>query len=162
MKTVIWLGVLVTAWVYGSGYWAFREAGVNEFLEKWEDATRRGDAQAMCETFTPDMTFSIRDRTTGRMLEQEGDRSEMCAYLQKVLPAMAKFVSDVKLTRDNFRATRHGLHWWTAEVSYTEHRDTTLKSALHLKTISEDRLILVKSFDGLRVRRLESEDGLDR
>jgi hypothetical protein len=162
MKSLIWMAVLGAAWVWGSGYWAFREASVNELLEKWEDATRRGDAQVLCDTFTPDMTYSIHETTTGRLQEQEGDRAEMCAYLQKVLPPMAKAVTAVSVKRDNIVATRHGLHWWTANVSYTEHRDTTIGSALHLKTICDDRLILVKGFDGVHVKRLESENRLDR
>lgn len=162
IKTLIWLGLLVAAFVYGSGYWAFREASINELLEKWEDATRRGDVQELCDTFTPDMTYSLHDQIGARSQDQAGGRAEMCAYMQKTVPVMAKAITAVSVTRDNMKVTRHGLHWWTAEVTYTEHRDTAIGSALHLKTISDDRLILVKSFAGLRVKRLESDDRLDR
>jgi len=116
----------------------------------------------MCATFTPDMTFSLHDRGTGRLLEKQGGRSEMCDYLHKIVPVMAKAISSENVTRDNFTMTRHGLHWWTADVSYTEHRDTTLGSKVHVKAISEDHLTLVKTFDGLLVKKLESEGHLDQ
>jgi len=162
MKTLIWLIVLVAAGIYGSGYWSFREANVNALLEKWEVDTRRGDALAMCDQFTPDMTFSTHATVNGRSIDREGDRSLMCADMQKLLPALAKVVTDDNVTRDNFKVTRHGLHWWTAEVSYTEHRDRTLQNVMHLKTVSEDHLVLVKTFDGVRLKRLESDERLDR
>lgn len=52
------------------------------------------------------------------------------------------------------------MHPLTADVSYTEHLDTTLKSGLHLKQVSEDRLTLITTFKGLRVKRLDSESWL--
>ena len=156
------MGLLVAIGVYGSGAWTFREAGINAILEKWEADTRRGDAQTMCDSFTPDMTFSTHATVNGRTIDREGDRALMCADVQKLLPALAKVVTDVQVTRDNLKVTRHGLHWWTAEVSYTEHRDRTLQNALHLKTSSEDHLVLVKSFDGVRIKRLEADERLDR
>ena len=162
IKTLIWLGLLVAACVYGSGYWAFREASINELLGKWEDASRRGAVQELCDTFTPDMTYSLHDQIGARSQDQAGGRAEMCAYLQKTVPAMSKAITAVSVTRENLKVTRQGLHWWTAEVSYMEHRDTTLGSTLHVKTISEDRLILVETFAGVRVKRLESEDRLVR
>jgi hypothetical protein len=33
---------------------------------------------------------------------------------------------------------------------------------MHLKTISADRLVLVKTFDGVRLKRLEYDERLDR
>jgi hypothetical protein len=86
----------------------------------------------------------------------------MCADIKKLLPALVKVVTDDNVTRDNFKVTRSGLHWWNADVSYTEHRDRTLRNAMHLKTISEDHLVLVKTFEGVRLERLESNERLDR
>jgi hypothetical protein len=162
IKTLIWLGLLVAVGVYGSGSWTFREAGIKAMLDKWEDDARRGDAQATCDSFAPDMTFSMHGTVNGRSTDREGDRAQMCADLQKLLPVLAKVVTDVKVTRDNLKVTRHGLHWWTAEVSYNEHRDRTLQNGMHLKTLSADHLVLVKSFDGVRLKRLESDERLDR
>ena len=73
-----------------------------------------------------------------------------------------KVVTDDNVTREDFKVTRPSLHWWTAEVSYTEHRDRTLQNGMHLKTISEDHLVLVKTFAGMRLKRLESDERLDR
>jgi hypothetical protein len=162
MKTLIWLVVLVAAGIYGSGYWSFREASVKALLDKWEVETRRGDSQAICDQFNPDMTFSTHATVNGRSIDREGDRSLMCADIQKLLPTLAKVVTEDNVTRDNLKVTHPGLHPWTAEVSYTEHRDRTLRNAMHLKTVSEDHLVLVKTFEGIRLKRLEYDERLDR
>ena len=50
MGKLIWLAIAVLAWFYGSGYFAFSESGVNDFLNHWADSTLQGDAEAVCAT----------------------------------------------------------------------------------------------------------------
>ena len=133
---------------------------MSKLLDSWEEDTRRGDADAMCESFTPDMTFAIHDHIGARVENGEGDRDKMCAYLDKVVPLLAQKEKSVEVKREGFTVKRYGLHWLTADVSYTEHREITLDSGMHLKQVSEDHLTLVKTTKGLRVTRLESESRL--
>lgn len=161
MKKVLLIGLLILIWVYGSGYRAFTDANVNKVLNEWEDATRRGDAEATCATFADDMTFALEEHTAESTVKHEGGKDELCAYVRKLLPAMVRAVSSTNVTRDNLTVTRSWLHCWTAEVSYTEHRTTGLASGLSVRTVSDDRLTLVKSFGGVLVRRLESVSRLD-
>ena len=135
---------------------------MSKLLDQWEEDTRRGDAAAMCASFTPDMTFAIHEHIGARTEDGAGDHDKMCAYLDKVVPLLAQKEKSVNVTRNSFTVTRYGLHWLTADVSYTEHREITLDSGLHLKQVSEDHLTLVKTLAGLRVTRLESDSRLVR
>ncbi len=162
MKKVLWLVVLIAVWVYGSGYWAFTDANVNRFLNEWEGATARGDADAICKTLADGMTFSMHDDSTATPFDMEGNKEDFCAYVKKSVPMMAKIMSSSQVTREEFKVERKGLlHWWTAEVSYTELRTTGIARTLNVKTISEDKLILTKTFSGVLVKRLESESYMD-
>jgi hypothetical protein len=160
IKSLFWLAVLVSAGIYGSGSWTFREVNVSQLLENWEEAAKRGDADAICNTLAPDMTFSTHDTIGARVQDRAGGRAEFCEYLDKVVPLLAQKVRSTNTTRDNLTVTRDPLHWWTAEVSYTEHEETTLDSGLHMKTEDENHLTLVKTVEGLRVRRLDSHSRL--
>jgi hypothetical protein len=156
------LAILAAAGFYLSGSLSFREASVNRFLAGWEEDTRRGDADAACETLAQDMTFSVHEHIGARAQDAQGNRDEFCSYLHKSIPLLAKQVASTDVTRDHFTVTRDALHWWTANVSYTEHRDLTLVSGLHLKQVSEDHVTLVKTLKGLRLERLESDARLER
>ena len=153
--------MLVTAWAYGSGRWAFTETHVNEFLSQWEEAAAQGDADAICDTLADDLTFTLNDRSAGTPLEAEGGKEDLCAYFQKVIPIMAKVASSSEVRRDDLVIKRDTWHWWTADVSYTEYRSMRIAASMTLKTIGEDRMTLVKTLKGLRVKRLESQSWID-
>ncbi len=161
MKKVVLMGLLILMWIYGSGYWAFTETNVNNLLDEWELASARGDAEAVCSTFADDMTFSMEEHAPAETFNREGGKDELCAYLRKMVPALARAVSSRNLKRDDLTVKRSWLHPWSAEVSYTEYRTTVLASGPNIKTISNDRIALVKSLKGVLVRRLESVSRLD-
>jgi ketosteroid isomerase-like protein len=161
LKKLVWLTVMVIAWVYGSGYFAFTGSNVNGFLNQWEAATAKGDAEAICQTLADDMTFSMHDESSERPFDMEGNKEDFCAYLEKALPMMSKVVSSMQLTREDLIVKRQGWFGWRAEVSYTEHRVTGIADRMSVKTISTDKLLLVKTLSGVLVKRLDSENRRD-
>ncbi len=51
---------------------------------------------------------------------------------------------------------RDWLHPWTSEVSYTEHRTLSIPSIQqNFHTISEDEIVLVQTFSGVKLRKLD-------
>jgi hypothetical protein len=162
IKTLFWLAVLVAAGLYSCGSWSFRASSLNAFLDGWEAASRRGDAGPICDSLAFDMTFSTHDSVGDRALDRKGDRAEFCDSLNKVLPRLAQSVKSTNTTRDNLTVTRDATHWWTADVSYIEHEEMTLDTGMHLKQVSENHLMLVKTLRGLRVKRLVSDSQLEK
>lgn len=154
--------MLVAAGLYGSGSWSFRETGLNTMLDRWQEASRRGDAAPICDSLAFDMTFSTHDRIGDRALDRKGDRTEFCDSLNKVLPRLAQSLKSVNTTRENIVVTRDPMHWWTADVAYTEHEEMTLDTGVHLKQVSENHLTLIKTVKGLRVKRLVSDSRLEQ
>jgi hypothetical protein len=108
------------------------------------------------------MTFSTHDSIGDRVLDRKGDRAEFCDSLNKVLPRLAQSLKSANTTRDNFTVTRDATHWWTADISYTEHEEMTFDTGMHLKQVSENHLTLVKTLKGLRVKRLVSDTQLEK
>jgi hypothetical protein len=161
MKKLIVLGLLVVAGIYGSGAWAFSQAHLNGLLSDWEDMSAKGDADSICDTFADDMTFSLDERTAESSGPREGDKQELCSYLRKLEPAMARAGVTSSVTREDLSVTRSWLHPWSAEVSYTEHRTTLVPSHGTIKTVSNDRIALVKSLKGVLIKRLESVSRVD-
>lgn len=161
MKKLVLLGLLILAWIYGSGYWAFRETSVNSLLNDWDAASAKGDAETVCGTFADDMTFSLEEHSADDSSTRQGGKEELCAYLRKLAPVMARAITSTNVSRDNLTVAHSWLHPWTAEVSYTEHRTTGIASRGTVKTISSDHIALVKSLRGVLVTRLESVSRLD-
>jgi|HubBroStandDraft_5_1064220.scaffolds.fasta_scaffold408641_1 hypothetical protein len=161
MKKLLIFGLLVVVGVYGSGAWTFSQAHLNGLLGDWEDMSAKGDADAICDTFADDMTFSFDEHTTESSGIREGDKQELCAYLRKLEPAMARAGVTSTVTRENISVTRSWLHPWTAELSYTEHRTTLVPSRGSIRTVSNDRIALVKSLRGVLITRLESVIRID-
>jgi hypothetical protein len=104
---------------------------------------------------------ALTDHAMEQVFTLEGNKADFCAYLDKALPAMSKALTGVQVTRDDFTIKRDPWHWWTADVSYTEHRTTSLAGGVELKTLGQDHLVLVKTLTGVRVKRLEAETWKD-
>jgi hypothetical protein len=157
MKKLLVFVLLIALAVFAMGRWSLSESGATEFLTQWEDQTVRGDASGMCATLADDVHVSITDHTMERSFNLEGGKAEFCDYLERALPLMSKALRSMNVTRDDFLVRHRPWHWWTADVSYTEHRRAELVGGLELKTQGEDHLVLVKTLSGLRVQRLEAE-----
>lgn len=157
MKKLVVVVIVALVAVYAMGRWSLSESGVAGFLAQWEEQTTRGDALAMCATFTDDARVSITDHTMERVFSLEGGKAEVCGYLERVLPLASRALTSMQVTRDEFVIRHRAWHWWTADVSYAEHRRALLVGGVEVKTQGDDHLVLVKTLSGLRVQRLEAE-----
>ena len=162
MGKLIGIAILVVAWIYGSGYFTFSESGVNDYLNNWFELTMQGDADGVCATAAKDMSFDIDDASMGRHMQVSGGKDDFCDYVRKTTPVMARMTAGVHMTRDNIKIERHGLHWWTADVTYVEHWTFSVGGGLSLESVSEDHVILVKTLSGVFLKRLESQSYLEK
>ena len=104
---------------------------------------------------------SITDHTMDRVFNLEGGKTQFCDYLDRALPLMSKALRSTNVVREDFVVKHRPWHWWTADVSYTEHRRMGMVGGVELKTKGEDHLVLVKTLSGLRLERLEAESWKD-
>jgi len=161
MVKLFWVAVFALIGIYGSGYLSLSEGAANRFLNNMEELTMDGNAHAICDLLADDMNVSIIDHTTGKDVKLNGGKEELCAQLKVAVPAMSLLKASTNVQRDNFVAKRELLHPWTAQVSYSEKRTTNLQRAgVQRSTESDDKLVLVKTFSGIKIQRLESEEWL--
>lgn len=157
MKKLFWLLAIVLIGVYGSGYAGLGEGGAIRFLNRWEELSVDGDAEAVCDLMHEDLQVSLDDRSGGRPVQLQGGKEEFCAYARQAISAMKLVMSSMNVTRENIEVKREWLHPWTADLSYTERRALSMAGgAVQMSVIGEDRLTLVKTFGGVKIRRLQS------
>ena len=162
MKKLLWIAVLALAYIYISGYYSLSEAGVNRFLNAMETASQQGAAQAVCDMLADNVEVSIQDRSTRAPVDLAGGKAQFCDVLKKTVPMQAALVSSTQVTRGDLKVERGWLHCWTAEVSYTEHRTITLaRAGMTVRTVSEDKLTLVKTLTRVVIKRIATSVRID-
>ena len=162
MKKLLWIAVLALAYIYVSGYYSLSEAGVNRFLDEMETQSQQGNADAVCAMFADNVEVSLQDRSTRAPVNVTGGREQLCAMLKKMLPMQAALISSTQVRRDDLKVERAWLHPWTADVSYTEHRTTTLsRGGMTVRTVSERKLRLVKTLVRVVIKRIEASIRID-
>lgn len=158
MSKIILVTILALAGIYGMGYWSLRESDANRFLNNWETLTLDGDAHAQCDLLTDDFTAALKDHTTPRDNSLNNGKEEFCAYIKTLTAAMSLLKPTTNVRREDFTVVRSLMHPWTAEVTYTEFRTTSIpRAGINQSTQSEDKLILVKTLSGVKIQHLESE-----
>lgn len=162
MKKILWIAVLAAAYIYIAGYYSLSEAGANRFLNAMETASQKGDAQAICDMLADNVEVSIQDRSTRAPVSMNGGKEQLCEMLKKTMPMQATLVASTQVRRDDLKVERGWLHAWTANVSYTEHRTITLERAgMTVRTVSEDKLTLVKTLTRVVIKRIEASIRID-
>jgi hypothetical protein len=155
LNKIIWLAALALVFVYGSGFTSFSLGGVMGYLNEYEQLSMDGSGDAACAQLHSDIEFSIDDYSSGRRVHSEGGKEELCAEIKKAAPAFKLVLTSMNVIREEV-VVKHGwLHPWTADVSYTERRSISLANgAMQINTVGEDTLTLVKTFDGVKIKRL--------
>lgn len=157
MKKIIWLAILAVVGVYGTGAVMLSEMGANRFLDELESLSLRGQSEEYCALLHDDLEVSLQDETGDPPATIEGGKQELCDYVTTAGRTMSLLGVSTQLTRDDFTVERSWLHPWTANVSYAEDRTTTMtRVGVTLKSRSEDKLTLVQTLRGVRLRKLES------
>ncbi|MEJ0087047.1 MAG: hypothetical protein WDO72_15320 [Pseudomonadota bacterium] len=162
MKKILALLLLLGVGIYGAGPVKLSESGATRFLDELESLSLRGESAAYCALLHDDLVVAIRDHTApDQPRDIDGGKAEFCDYVSMAAKGMSIIRPETRATRANFTVTRNWLHPWTAHVSYHETRTTHMKLAnVTLNTVSDDQWILVNTFAGLKVLRLESESRL--
>jgi len=157
MRRILWLLALALVGIYGSGYFSHGEGGVNRFLAEVEELYMNGDADGLCALMHDEIEVNLEDNTADQPMRVKGGKEEFCAFTRKTAPAMKHVATSMNVTRDDFTVHREWLHPWTADVTYTERRSISIQGlGIQINTVSEDELTLVKTWAGVKIRRLES------
>jgi len=158
MAKLFWVAVILLAGVYGWGYASLNESAAIHFLNDMETMTANGDAQGLCDLLTDDMQVSILDHTSGKDQVTTGGKAVACEQIRSTAPAMALLKATIEVQREKLKVQRTLLKPWTMDVSYTEKRHTNVQRAgIELNTESEDKLTLIRTFSGVKIKYLASE-----
>lgn len=157
MKKIFVLGILALAGVFVSGRVALGEAGAMRFVQKMESLMNEGDVESVCAMFHDDLEVTITDPSLpGGSLE--GGKEELCSQTRQVAAALTLVPHTMNVKIDDVTVEREWMHPWTSTVRYTEDRSFTIQGAnMSIRTISEDTITLVKTFSGVKLRKLSAE-----
>jgi len=162
LKKIFGLLLIIAVGVCGTGALKLSESGANGFLNELETLSLQGKSDEYCARLHDDLSVSISDHTSPRMPRDfAGGKAEFCDYVSMAAKGMALIRPQMQVTRDDFTVNRSWLHPWTAQVSYHENRTTHMTLAnVTLKTVSDDKWVLVNTLDGVKVLGLVSESRL--
>lgn len=157
MKTAVALLLLALAGVYSYGAITLNAQSANRFLDELETLSLQQKDADYCARMHADLTVTIHDATHDPATEFTGDREQFCGYVAYSVKSVSILGLSTRVTREDFKLARDWWRPWVARVSYREDRITTLsKLDTTLHTRGEDRLTLVQSWGGLKLRALES------
>jgi hypothetical protein len=169
MKKILTYVVIVLAGVYCVGYYNLGTGGVIRFLDKMHAMTIAGDSQGLCDLLTDDMKVAITDHTVevDRRLgdgKTNGGKTELCKLFNEAGTAFANGTISLQSHRQDLLVKRETLlHPLTAEVTYNEKQAATIQAggrSITIKTESDDKLLLVTTISGVKIKRMESESWL--
>jgi hypothetical protein len=157
MKKIVVVILLALIAIYGYGMVTLSEGASNRFLNELENLSMTGKGEEYCARLHEDLKVSIRDHSAEPPADFDGNREDFCGYVTYAMKGIEILGVSTNVTREDFTVTRDWLHPWTVQVSYHEDRTTTMsKAGTTLHTVSDDRLTLVQTFDGLKLLDLES------
>jgi hypothetical protein len=160
MKKLFVFAALALAGVFISGRISLGEAGAMRFLGEMEDLMNQGEADAVCDLFHADAEVSITDRQV-EANSFVGGRDEICSRTRQVVAALRQLPHTMHVRFEEVTVEHSWLHPWTSTVSYVEDRTFTIKTAgVSLRTLSKDTIELVKTFSGVKVRKLNADISL--
>lgn len=156
MKTIVAVLLLALAVSYGVGYFAFSDSSTRRFLDEMETLSLHGHLDEYCARLHDDLEVAIHDRTADPPAEFTGGKPEFCAYVTNATKGVTAMGLETTVSRNDFTLARAWLHPWSVRVHYREDRTTTTKQFAPFRSQGEDDLLLVLTFDGVKLRRLDS------
>lgn len=149
--------LLIVAAIYGFGLLKLSESGSNRFLDELETLSLTGKGEEYCARLHADLRVSIRDHSNEQPAEFDGGREDFCGFVTFAMRGVEILGVTTKVTRNDFSLTRDWLHPWTVHITYHEDRVTHMsKAGTSSHTVSDDRVTLVQTFDGVKLLSLES------
>jgi hypothetical protein len=157
MKVAIAVLLLAFAGVYSYAAMTLNAHTANRFLDELETLSLQQKNTGYCARMHSDLEVKIHDATHDPATQFTGDRGLFCDYVAYSAKSVSILGLTTRATRRDFRFERDWWNPWTARVSYREDRITTMsKLDTTLHTQGEDKLTLVQSWRGLRLRKLDS------
>jgi len=158
MKKLVIVALLALSGIYGIGYVSLGETGAVRLLNDMLALTADGNGHGLCELYADDLQVNLNDHTAPKGGKFNGGKDEFCEYSKMTSAGVGVLKPTFHVERKDIAIKRDWLHPWTAEVSYTESMTMTIPRAnVTIKTESDDKLVLVRTFSGVKIRRLESE-----
>jgi hypothetical protein len=158
VKSIFGVLILAALGVYGTAAVSLSESGANRFLNQLEDLSIQGKDAEYCALLHEDLTVSINDHSANPPADFAGGKQEFCEYVSLAAKGMSILGVSTQVQRDDFTVERSWLQPWTAHISYNEQRTTTMARVnVTLNTASEDRMTLVQTIRGVKLRSLESK-----
>jgi hypothetical protein len=158
MKKIVVVILISLLAIYGYGWVTLSEGASNRFLNDLENLSMTGKGEQYCARLHEDLKVSIRDHSAEPPADFDGHREDFCGYVTYAMKGIEILGVSTNVTREDFAVERDWLHPWTVHVSYHEDRTTTMsKAGTTIHTVSDDRLTLVQTFDGVKLLYLESK-----
>jgi hypothetical protein len=158
MQKII-LVALVFGGFYLSGRQQFSEAHVRKFLLDQTVNVFQGNNETACDTFADDVEVTIDDRSPQGRWEVEGGKDEVCGYIKQASASFVVLGAQVNTILDNLEIRRSGFPWMTAELAYRQKTSIAAGGGAPIPpmtAVSEDRMTVKRTLDGLRITRLEA------
>jgi hypothetical protein len=158
MKKIFVLLIIAVIAVYGIGHFNLGERGAMRFMAQMESLMNEGDASTVCAMFHEDLEVDISDHSGEALHQVSGGKKELCELTRATIAALQMLPHEMQVDYTEVNATRKLSSPWTSELSYAEHRTFTVPGAnVTLRTISNDRVTLVQTLSGVKLRKLKSE-----
>lgn len=160
MKRILVVALISIALVYGIGLARLGETGALNFVMEMEAQMSEGNAEAVCDMFHEDLEVDISDNTAigSKGTRITGGKAEFCEQTRKTVAGLKLLPHASHVQFEDVHVDRSWLHPWTSEVSYTEDRRLTIHSIGEtFHTVSDDTIILVNTFSGVKLRKVTSK-----
>jgi hypothetical protein len=158
MKRILLIVVLAVIVVYAVGRVRLGESGALRFVMNMESLMNDGKADEVCEMFHDDLEVDITDNTGGDAKNLTAGKQAFCQQTRDTVAGLRLLPHSMNVSFEAVSVKRDWLHPWTSEVSYTEDRTLSIPSIQqNFHTTSEDTLVLVHTFSGVKLRKLRSE-----
>jgi hypothetical protein len=160
MKRILIIGLTSLVVVYGIGLVRLGEWGAIDFVMEMEAQMSEGNVDAVCDMFHEDLEVDITDNTAigSKGTSITGGKEEFCEQTRETVAGLKLLQHNSHVQFDDVHVKRSWLHPWTSEVSYTEDRQLTIAAiGQTFHTISDDTIILVHTFSGVKLRKVTSE-----
>jgi hypothetical protein len=141
---------------YAHARFSFAEPRVMSWVGNHSAKAMSGDNSA-CDDYTDDVAVALTSKATGGTWEVEGGKDEICGYLKQAAAAFTVLQASTHSEFDQVRIVRSGFPWLSAKVSYVERTTVQAGPLPTMLTTSEDALVLVRTFAGIRIKSIESK-----
>ncbi|HEV7610072.1 MAG TPA: hypothetical protein VGO61_22260 [Steroidobacteraceae bacterium] len=158
MKKIILVIAIALSAVYGIGRYNLGETGAMRFMSKMEASMNQGDVSEVCAMFHEDLEVEILDHSGDALHEVSGGKKEFCELTRATVAGLQMLPHAMEVEYTAVDAAQKLSRPWSSEVSYSEHRTLTIQGAnVTLRTISNDRITLVQTLSGVKLRKVKSE-----